>query len=1349
MILALLIFGISGELAAQQPGPVAHYPGDGTTEDVVRGIAGEGTLFNGATYQDPGVFGQAFSFDGQDDYFEAPLTQQGPFSVSLWVYAGEVNQAAATGVLSTANGTPVGSFQIDFDGSGNYQFNSLQQVSGTLQSELVAIGPAASSFQHIVVAYDGTTVSTYLNGHFKNSASISVARFDLLRLAANRVNNARFNGFVDDVRIFDYELSETQVADLAARPVAHYPGEGNGNDVVGGVNGTVSGAAYSPGVVGQSFDFDGNNDYFESSFTTTAGSPFTVSLWVNAGDINQARFSGILSTSNGPNAAGSFQIDFDGNASGNGNYRFHGTDGDTYDKIIGPALKDFQHLAVTYENSTITLYLNGQPTGTQNYPDAQFYLLKLGRNRRNNTYFEGLVDEVKIYDRALSAETIAELAGTDVNPPVAVATAPSPVECTGPNGAEVTLGGSGSSDPNNDPLTYTWYNGDTIIAGPSANPTSTVTLPLGDHTITLEVSNGVISSVTDIHVIVEDTVAPVLTVPADVTLEDPADIQPSNTGLATATDVCDPNPAIAYSDVFVGTPPLGVTTRTWTATDASGNASSGDQTITVIAANDPPVATDSSVSGDEDTEITGQADAQDSDADPLTFTLTQDVNNGQLTLNSDGTFSYTPNPEFSGNDAFSFTASDGEATSNEATVSITVNPVNDPPILKILSRPVVEGNGFADFTSADLLATDPDNGPAELTYEITQEPQGGSLKNASGPLGVGNTFTQADLDNGGIRYTNTDPYIRSDLFYFTLTDGENTLLDQYFKFSVTPPPIVANDDDYETDVDQPLTVQAPGVLGNDDNLDPRSSARVYELPAYGTVQLNPDGSFTYTPDPSFVGTDQFTYQIVTKATKPKAEPAPQKEAQKAEELAKGDPGDNIGTVTITVNYPIVAVDDEYDTFDNTPLTVEAPGVLDNDQNPGRLRLLAQVIDQPVSGTLEFNYDGSFTYTPNPDFVGDDQFTYQAFIKSKVAPKQQKKGAQAAATKTAPQAATQDDIATVTIHVLQSNLPPIAICQDIDLDLDANGQATLDPAQIDNGSSDPEGGPLTLSVTPNAFTCENLGPNTVTLTVTDDHDVSVTCEAIVTVKDVTPPAITLTGAAEITLECGIDEYTEEGATVTDICDPNAEVVIAGSVDLTALGDYTITYNAIDASGNEADEVTRIVHVVDTTAPVITLTGDADITLECGIDTYTEQGATVTDNCDPNVEIVTSGSVDLTALGDYTITYNATDESGNVATEVTRTVHVVDTTPPVITLTGDDDITLECGVDTYTEEGATVTDHCDPNVEVVIAGSVDLTALGDYTITYNATDASGNVATEVTRTVHVVDTTDVVWKKWTRD
>ena len=239
------------------------------------------------------------------------------------------------------------------------------------------------------------------------------------------------------------------------------------------------------------------------------------------------------------------------------------------------------------------------------------------------------------------------------------------------------------------------------------------------------------------------------------------------------------------------------------------------------------------------------------------------------------------------------------------------------------------------------------------------------------------------------------------------------------------------------------------------------------------------------------------------------------------------------------------------------------------------------------------------------------------------------------------------------------------------------------------------------------------------------------------EDTTAPVITILGNDTISLTVD-DTYTEQGATVTDNVDTGLSAVITGTVDTSTAGTYTITYTAVDAAGNQTT-ATRTVIVAesgaDTTAPVISLVGEATISLIVG-DTYTEQGATVTDNVDTDLTATPSGNVDTATEGTYTVTYTATDAAGNQGT-ATRTVFVsapgVDTISPVITLVGESTISLTVG-DTYAEQGATVTDNVDSDLNAVITGEVDTSTAGSYTITYTATDTAGNQGT-ATRTVIV--------------
>ena len=234
-----------------------------------------------------------------------------------------------------------------------------------------------------------------------------------------------------------------------------------------------------------------------------------------------------------------------------------------------------------------------------------------------------------------------------------------------------------------------------------------------------------------------------------------------------------------------------------------------------------------------------------------------------------------------------------------------------------------------------------------------------------------------------------------------------------------------------------------------------------------------------------------------------------------------------------------------------------------------------------------------------------------------------------------------------------------------------------------------------------------------------------------------PEISLSGEATVSVE-GATLFSDPGATATDFEDGNlsSAITTTGTVNLQVVGSYQLVYTATDSSGIDV-QVSRTVNVVDTTAPVITLTGDATITHEAAT-AYTDEGAGWADTVDGSGTLTASGTVDVNMVGTYVLTYDYTDAAGNAAVQVSRTVNVVDTTIPVITLIGDATITHEAAT-VYTDEGATWTDTLDGAGTVTASGTVDVSTVGSYTLTYDFTDAAGNTAVQVSRTVNVVDTT----------
>ena len=207
------------------------------------------------------------------------------------------------------------------------------------------------------------------------------------------------------------------------------------------------------------------------------------------------------------------------------------------------------------------------------------------------------------------------------------------------------------------------------------------------------------------------------------------------------------------------------------------------------------------------------------------------------------------------------------------------------------------------------------------------------------------------------------------------------------------------------------------------------------------------------------------------------------------------------------------------------------------------------------------------------------------------------------------------------------------------------------------------------ITVNSVNANVVGSYPVTYDVVDTVGNAATqVTRTVNVVDTTIPVISLVGSATVSVNFGAT-YTDAGATAADNYDGNitASIVTVNPVNTGTLGNYIVTYNVTDAHGNAAAQVTRSVDVVDVTSPVITITGANPMTIEVG-GTYTELGAVADDDVDPDFAAIPSGTVNTSAVGTYTITYNATDSSTNAAVAVTRTVNVVDTTIPVLTLLG---------------------------------------------------------------------------------
>ena len=272
----------------------------------------------------------------------------------------------------------------------------------------------------------------------------------------------------------------------------------------------------------------------------------------------------------------------------------------------------------------------------------------------------------------------------------------------------------------------------------------------------------------------------------------------------------------------------------------------------------------------------------------------------------------------------------------------------------------------------------------------------------------------------------------------------------------------------------------------------------------------------------------------------------------------------------------------------------------------------------------------------------------------------------------------------------------------------------------------------------------MGTTVVSCTKTDvAGNTANTTNFNITVQDTTAPVIEAVAPIVVNNDPGQAGAIVNFATpaATDLVDPAVIVncnPVSGS--LFPIGITTVTCTATDADGNVA-ETNFSITVIDNEIPVITLIGADPQIIQAGL-AYVELGANVADNQPGAVLSINSASVITSQLGTYLVNYDAVDVAGNIAAQIQRTVNVVDTQKPSITLIGSPNVYLEY-LSTYFEQGAIWNDNLDGSGDALTSGpTIDTTILGAYFKMYDYTDANGNVADTVVRNIHVVDTTKPV-------
>jgi hypothetical protein len=440
--------------------------------------------------------------------------------------------------------------------------------------------------------------------------------------------------------------------------------------------------------------------------------------------------------------------------------------------------------------------------------------------------------------------------------------------------------------------------------------------------------------------------------------------QPSN-GTATVNDGGTPNDPT--DDQIVYTPNTnfnGSDTLIYQICDANNDCDTALVVITITPVDDAPIANADTETTTEDTPLTSTVVPNDvlsgdggnvfNNACPLCTS----TSNGTLVFNSDGTYTYTPNANFNGTDEFIYQLCDVDGDCDTAIVTITINSTNDVPTANADTETTNEDTPVTiDVLNNDTFGGD---GPSTGTITVTEQPTNGTVT-------VEDNGTPNDPTDDELVYTPNPNFNGSDTLIYQICDANNDCDTALVVITITPvdDAPIANADTETTTEDTPLTstVVPNDVLSGDGGNVFNNACPLCTSTSNGTLVFNSDGTYTYTPNANFNGTDEFIYQLCD---------------------VDGDCDTAIVTITInsTNDVPTANADTET-TNEDTPVTID---VLNNDTfgGDGPSTGTITVTEQPSNGTVTVEDNGTpndptddeLVYTPNPNFNGSDTLIYQ-------------------------------------------------------------------------------------------------------------------------------------------------------------------------------------------------------------------------------------------------------------------------------------------------------------------------------------------------------------------------------------
>ncbi|PWH85157.1 HYR domain-containing protein [Brumimicrobium oceani] len=1116
---------------------------------------------------------------------------------------------------------------------------------------------------------------------------------------------------------------------------------------------------------GNAVNLDGVNDYINAPlpaiFNNIGTNDFTIEMWVNraAGSSTRRMFFAQLDLNNFTSIMLSSSGELFVYVIDNGNVY-------SVNSQNNIPINQWTHLAFRWNASLnkITVLINGIELlstisgGTSSFGNDN--TMTIGAKTDGSQVFKGAIDEVRIWNEERSTAAIVASMNSCVSETVPNLVAYYRLdEIPGSTTVNDETGNGYSGDLMNSNTSTAWNEGTISCDGYATNDFTNTNnasgvYPIGNTTVTWTATNALGDSVTCTQdVTVVDNENPTITCPADITINTDAGLCTSTSpiGTATGTDNC-ATPTITNN--APASFPIGNTTVTWTSTDAAGNFVTCDQIVTVVDNENPTITCPADITINTDAGLCtssspiGTATGTDNCATPtitnnapasfpignttVTWTSTDAAGNfvicdqivtvednenptitcpADLTINTDAGLCTSTSP-----------IGTATGTDNCATPTITNNAPASFPI----------GNTTVTWTSTDasgnfvtcdqiVMVVDNENPTISCPADITINTDAG-LCTSTSPIG-----TATGMDNCATpTITNNAPAsfpIGNTTVTWTSTDaaGNFVICDQIVTVEDNENPTITCPSDITINTDTGLCTSTTSI-GTATGTDNCGTPTITNNAPVSFPIGNTTVTWTSTDAAgNFVTCDQIV-TVVDNENPTISCPADITINTDAGLCTSTSPigtatgTDNCATPTITNNAPasfpignttvtwtstdaagnFVTCDQIVTVVDNENPTITCPSDITINSDAGLCTSTSPIgtatgTDNCAAPAITNNAPASFP-------IGNTTVTWTS-------------------TDAAGNFVTCDQIVTV----VDNEDPTITCPANITINTDAGLCTSTSPIGTATGTDNC----ATPTITNNAPASFPIGNTTVTWTSTDAAGNFVTCDQIVTVVDNENPTITCPANITINTDAGLCTSTSPIGTATGTDNCATPTITNNAPASFPIGNTTVTWTSTDASGNFVT-CDQIVTVVDNENPTISCPSDITINTDAGLCTSTSSigTATGTDNC--ATPTITNNAPASFPIGNTTVTWTSTDAAGNFVT-CDQIVTVVDNENPTITCPANITINTDAGLCTSTSPigTATGTDNCaTPTITNNAPASFPI---GNTTVTWTSTDASGNFVT----------------------